>query len=169
MAATKKLAKKEEISIWEAERWFGADAFLDEWSRWEPGRYHCPFLIYQMFAHTMVTGQKEYDQAIYWGQQLPLPEQDPSTKPSAIELIGPRSTREEIRGAYNNVYQLLRSPGESPCDAEMEERVHQEILDFVKEYLQHRWDCAQLEEEPSQTHRQNTGTGCAPHMTTTKT
>ena len=56
MAATKKLAKEEGISIWEAERWLNADAFLDEYLQWEPHRFHCPFLLYWMFTHAMATG-----------------------------------------------------------------------------------------------------------------
>ena len=48
------------------------------------------------------------------------------------------------------VYQLWRVPSKSPCEAEVEEKSHQEILDSLKECLQHRWDCAQLEEEQKQ-------------------
>ena len=51
---------------------------------------------------------------------------------------------------YNDIYQLQRSPGKSPSDAEMKERICQEILDFVKECLWHRWDCTQPEEEARQ-------------------
>ena len=71
-------------------------------------------------------------------------------EPSAIELVGSRSTREEIRGAHNNVYKLWRSSGKSPYDVETQEMVYQEILDSIKECLQCRLDCAQPEEEPRQ-------------------
>ena len=148
MAATKKLAKEDGISIQEAERWLNADAFLDEYPSWGPHRLHFPFLIYWMFAHTVATGQKEYDCAICWGWQQPLPEWDLSAEPSAVELIGPRSTREQIRGVYNDMYQLQRSPGKCPCDVVMEERTCHEILDSIKECLLCRWDCAQPEEGP---------------------
>ena len=63
-----------------------------------------------------------------------------------VKLVGPKSTREEIRGVYNEVYQLWRSPSKSPCDAETEESICQEILESVKECLQFRQDHAQLEE-----------------------
>ena len=79
----------------------------------------------------------------------------PKCKPSAFELIGPRSAREEIRGVYNDVYQLWRSPSKSPCDGEMEERTYHEILDCIKECLQHRQNHTQPEEEPRQS---STGT-----------
>ena len=71
-------------------------------------------------------GKKENDQAIYWGQWQPLPEWDLEVESSAVELIGPKSPREEIRGVYNDVYQLQKSLGKNPYDAEMEERVCQE-------------------------------------------
>ena len=67
-----------------------------------------------------------------------------------MELIGPKSTREEIRGVYNDMYQLWRVPSKSPCIVEMEEEACQEILDCVKECLWHRWDHAQPEERPRQ-------------------
>ena len=42
MAATKKLAKEEGISMLEAERQLNANAFLDEYLQWEPrGLHHC--------------------------------------------------------------------------------------------------------------------------------
>ena len=50
---------------------------------------------------------------------------------------------------FSEVYQLQRLPGRSPCNGETEQ-VCQEILDSIKEHLQHRWVPAQLEEEPKQ-------------------
>ena len=46
------------------------------------------------------------------------------------------------------MYWLWRSPGKIPCDAETEERTHQDSLDSVKECLWHRWDHAQQEKGP---------------------
>ena len=94
-----------------------------------------------MFSHAVATGRKQYDQAIHW--QQPLPEQDLSVEPSTVELIGPRSTREDIRGVYNDIYQLWRSPSKSPCDGETEENIHQKNLNSIKECL---WRDAQPEE-----------------------
>ena len=64
-----------------------------------------------------------------------------------MELIRPETIREEFRRMYNKVYQLKRVPSVNPCNAEMVEDVHQEILNLVKECLQHKWECAQLGEE----------------------
>ena len=174
MAAAKKLAK-EGISIWEADRWLDASIFLDKYPRWEPCGLHHPFVKYQMFAHAVVTRKKEYDWAIHWGQPQPLPKWDLSAEPSTIELIDLRSTREEIREVYNDVYQLWRSPGKSLCNAETEERTCQDILDSVKECLQCRITPSQRRDQdrvllviPGRTCRLNFRTRCAPHMTTTK-
>ena len=38
-----------------------------------------------------------------------------------------------------DVYHLQRSLGKLPCDEEMEEHLHQEILDSIKEHLWHKW------------------------------
>ena len=100
----KKLVQKTGISVWEAERQLNADIFLDEYPRWEPHRSHCPFLLHCMVAHAAAMGQKKQDQAIHQGHQQSLPRQDLSVESSAIELFGPKSTREEIRGVYNEVY-----------------------------------------------------------------
>ena len=57
--------------------------------------------------------------------------------------------REEIVEIYDDVCQLQWLPGKSPCDAEMEEYLHQEILDSIKECLWHKWDPTLPEERPS--------------------
>ena len=54
------------------------------------------------------------------------------------------------KGVYNDVYQLQRSPSKSPYDMETEESIHQEILNSIKECLQHRGVHAQLEERLKQ-------------------
>ena len=140
MATTKKLAKEEGIFVREAERQLDADTFLDKYLRWEPHGCHCLFLIYQIFAHAVATGQKEYNQAVHQGWQQPSPEQDLIVEPSTIELVGPRSSREEIRGCaviYTS-YGGHLAKALVTCDAEMEERTCQGILDSTEEHLWHR-------------------------------
>ena len=56
-------------------------------------------------------------------------------EPSAMELFGPETIREEFRRIYNELYQLKRAPGVNPCDAVIAEDVHQEIRNSVKEYI----------------------------------
>ena len=99
MAATKKLAQETGIT----ERWLDANVFLDEYLRWEPHRLHHPFLLQWMFAHATATRQKEHDCATHWGCQQPSPKWDVSTEVSAVELVGAKSTQEEMQGVYNEV------------------------------------------------------------------
>ena len=68
----------------------------------------------------------------------------------AIELVGYKTTQEEIIALYCKVYQLRRAPRAVPCDLEMEEEIHWEILDSLNECLRHRWGSILLEEEPRQ-------------------
>ena len=134
------------ISVREAERCINADLFLDEYPRWESGGPHYPYILQQMFAHIETAGQKEHDCAICWGCQQPLPEWDASVETPTVELVGYKTTQEEIRALYNEVYQLKRAPRMVPCDPEMEKEIYQQSLDLLKECLQHRWGPAQSKE-----------------------
>ena len=98
----------------------------------------------------MATGQKEHDQAICWDQWQPSPKWDLGAEPSTMDLIGPQMSQAKIRVIYNQVYKLQKLPGRSPHDEETEERIHQEILDSIKEHLWHRWVPTQVEEELKQ-------------------
>ena len=91
-------------------------------------------------------------------------------KPSAIELTGPGSTKEEIRGVYNDISQLWRFPGKSPCDEEMEEHLCWEILDSIKEHLWCKQNPALPEEPrfPPSTPRLTTASKTALTMTSLK-
>ena len=54
-----------------------------------------------------------------------------------------KTTQEETMGLYHEVYQLKRNP----WSQEMAEKIHPEILEMLKEHLQHRWGPTLLEEE----------------------
>ena len=73
-ATVKKLMEEEGISLRKAERQMDTNAFLDKCQCWG----HCgschPFLMHQMFAHAMATGQKEHDWAMCQGWKQPSPE-----------------------------------------------------------------------------------------------
>ena len=53
---TKKLIEEENVSVWEAERWLDADAFIEEYLHWGHHGLYLPFLMHQLFAHAMATG-----------------------------------------------------------------------------------------------------------------
>ena len=79
-----------------------------------------------------------------------MPKWDPSMETPTVNLIGYKTSQEEIFTLYQEVYQLKRAPGMVLCDLEMEEENHWEILDSLKEHLQCRWGSALPEEEPRQ-------------------
>ena len=132
----------------EVERCLDANLFLDEYLRWEAGRLHHPYVVQCMFAHTEAAGWKEHDCTICRGCQQPLPKWDATVEAPAIKVVGYKTTREGIIALYHEVYQLRRGPRAVPCDPEMEEEIHPEILESLKECLWHRWGSALLEEEP---------------------
>ena len=120
----------------EAEQWLVANAYHQK-QRWQqPGGLHCKFLYQQMFSHATATGKSEHNHTICWGQRKPSPECDLRVEPTAMELIGPDSKCQDIVGLYQDVYQLQRLPGRSPCGEGTEEYICQEILDSIKERLQ---------------------------------
>ena len=76
-----------------------------------------------------------------------MPKRDVRAEAPTSELITCKTTQEEIMGLYHQVYQLKRNPRPVPCSQEMAEEICLEILEMLKEHLQHRWGPTQLEEE----------------------
>ena len=64
-----------------------------------------------MFAHAEEAGQKEHEQTIHWGNQQLVCRAGAEAKTLAIQIVGFRTTREEIQGIYNEVYQQKRLLG----------------------------------------------------------
>ena len=48
---------------------------------------------------------------VHQGHQHGLPKLDPETDVSTIQLVGPQTSREEIKSLYYEVYKLQRLPG----------------------------------------------------------
>ena len=65
--------------------------------------------------------------------ELPLPKWDLGAEHTAMELVCPDSTQEDIEDLYWDVYQLQRLPGRGWCEKATEEHLHREILDSLKE------------------------------------
>ena len=100
-----------------------------------------------MFLHATATSWSKHDHAIHQGRREPLVEQDLGVEHTAMELICPDSTWEDIADLYQDVYQLWRLPGRSHCKDGTEEHICQEILDSLKEHLQLKQLSALLEGE----------------------
>ena len=117
-AAAKKWAQAEGIPVWEAEQCLVADLFLDEYPQWEASSPQCPVILQGMFAHAKTTGQKEMKWAIHHGHWQSYPGLNTKVEVPAIQLFGFKTTREEIQELYNDIYQLMSSPGPLPYGLE---------------------------------------------------
>ena len=82
------------------------------------------------------------------GCQQSYPGLDTKAEVPAIQLVGFKTTRDEIWELYNNVYQLKRSPGPLTYGLEQTKEWVQEILTSLKEWLWQRWGSTQQKEEP---------------------
>ena len=147
-AAAKRLAKERNISVREAEWSVGdANAYLEEQWQWAPQwAPPCEYLCQHMFLHAAATGQSKNMTMLYCqGQREPLPKWDLGAEPTAMELIHPDSTWEDIEDLYQGVYQLWRLPGRDQCEEATKECLHRKILDSLKECLQLKWPSTQLD------------------------
>ena len=80
-------------------------------------------MLYEMFQQTADQGQKEAEQMICRGCQQELPKLDPKADISAIQLVGPQTTKEEIQSLYLEVYKQQRLPGSPLRELELMEEV----------------------------------------------
>ena len=80
-------------------------------------------------------GQKEAEHMHHQGCQSSIPEPNPKADQSAMELVGYRTSRKEIRDVYHSVYLLRRSLG-SPSCGESRRRAIQDILSSLQTWLQ---------------------------------
>ena len=134
----KRLAVEMDISVREAEQRLDAKFFLDQIPRSQPGGPHHVLLYQKMFEHVRAAGPREYYHGFCWGHQQPSPERSPQVGVSAVGLLTPKMTLEEILILYQEVYQLKRDPGEVQCSAGAAEEAHAEILEVLKACLWHR-------------------------------
>ena len=64
-----------------------------------------------MFLYAAEQGQKEVEQMICQGHQHGLLKLDPQVDVSAVQLVGPQTSKEKFRDLYYQVYKLRRLPG----------------------------------------------------------
>ena len=102
--AAKGWAKDEGLSIQEVECHLDMDLFLVEYPQWKAGGPHCLFILQRMFLHTVESGQKEMEQSICQGHQQGLTGLDTRVDVPAIQLMGYKTSWEEICELYTEVY-----------------------------------------------------------------
>ena len=64
-----------------------------------------------------------------------LPKLDPKADVSAIQLVGPQTSKEEFRALYYEVYKLRRLPGSPLWGLEQMEELATEIVSSLKDHL----------------------------------
>ena len=87
----------EGLSIREMEHHMDIDMFLDRYARWEVGSPHHSAILHKMFLYAMEQEWKEAEQMIHQGCQHGLPKLDLQADVSAIQLVGPQTSKEEFR------------------------------------------------------------------------
>ena len=72
---------------------------------------------------------------IHQGCQHSLPNLDPQADISAIQIVGPQTSKEEFRDLFYQVYKLSRLPGSPPWGLEQMEKLATEIVSSLKDHL----------------------------------
>ena len=111
------------------------EMFLERHAGWEVGSPHCAVILHEMFQHTVEQGQKEAECMICWSHQHSLLKLDPKADISAIQLVGPQTSKERFRALYYEVYKLRRLPGSPLGEPEQIEELTAEIVSSIEDCL----------------------------------
>ena len=76
-----------------------------------------------MFRHAANQGQKEAECTVCRGCWEGLPKLDPEADLPAVQIVSPKTTKEEILSLYLKVYKQQMFPGSPPGEPEMMEEV----------------------------------------------
>ena len=106
---------------------------------------HCLVILHEMFCHATSEGRKEAEWIICQGHQQHMPQLNPEVVIPAVELVGPRTSREELLEIYLEVYKLHRLPGSPPGEL----AIAQEVLAAVLDWLQRREEAPEAPVQPS--------------------
>ena len=100
--------------IREMERALDVDLFLGTQDQWAKDSPHHLTILHKMFLHTTSEGWKEAEWYICQGIWEQMPQLNPEADISAIQLVRPKTSREELLDIYLEVYKLHRLPGSPP-------------------------------------------------------
>ena len=122
--AAKGQTAKEGLSVQEAERVMDIKLFLEGQTKWEADSPHCLMMLYEMFQHASdQEGRKRWSKMVCQGHQQELSKLDPEAYVSAVQLVGPKTSKEEIQFLYLEVYKQWRLLGSPPREPELMEEV----------------------------------------------
>ena len=121
--AAKGWAAKEGLLVQEAKRVMDVELFLEGQAKWEADSPHCLMMLCEMFHHAADQGWKEAERIVCWGHWKELPKLDPEADLSAIQLVSPHTSQEELHSLYLEVYKQQRLPGSPLGEPELMEEV----------------------------------------------
>ena len=99
------------------------------------GKPHCPVILHKMLLYAAEQGQKEAEWMVCLGHQHSLPKLDLQVGISAVQLVGPQTSKEEFRALYYEVYKLRRLPGSPPWGMEWMVELAAEMVSSLKDHL----------------------------------
>ena len=112
--ATNGWVAREGQPVREAERIMDVELFLEGQTKWEEDSPPWLVMLYEMFKHAANEGWKEAEHTVCRGHWQGLPKLDLEADLSAIQLVGPETSKEEIVSLYLKVYKQQRLPGSLP-------------------------------------------------------
>ena len=84
---------EEQRLVHELERVMDVDLFLEIQIKWAEDSPHHLVILYEMFQHAAIEGQKEAEQIVCWGRWQNMPQLNPEVGIPAIQLVGPETTK----------------------------------------------------------------------------
>ena len=100
--------------VCEMERALDVDLFLGTQDQWVEDSPHCLMILHEMFLCATSEGRKEAEQYVCQGIWQQMPQLNPEADISAIQLVQPKTSQEELLNIYLEVYKLCRLPGSPP-------------------------------------------------------
>ena len=127
-------AADEQKPVREIERIMDVELFLGLQDQWEEDSPHCLVILYEMFRHVAVEGQKEAEWIVHRGCQQYMPQLNLEVGIPALQLgrTG-HMTTEELLEIYLEVYKLHRLPGSPPG----EQAILKEVLSSLPNHQRH--------------------------------
>ena len=132
-------ANTEGLLIWEMDHHMDIDMFLNEYPHWEVEGLHHPLILQEMFLQA-AHSRREAEWMISWGCQHGLLHLDLQVDISAIQSVGPQTSRKEIWHLYYQVYKQRRLPGSPPWGLEWADKLVRDIVSSLKNCLMWKED-----------------------------
>ena len=110
----KQRSAEEQRPVREMERASDVDLFLGAQDQWAEDSPHRLTILHEMFLHATSEGWKEVEWYVCQGVWWQMPQLNPEADISAIQLVQPETSQEELLDIYLEVYKLCRLPGSPP-------------------------------------------------------